>query len=148
MKKISTLFLKIVILFVGVIVLISMLYFPQTEGRAKDLDLISIYSDPFIIYIYFASLPFFIGLYQAFRLLGYVEKGKIFTQASIKAMKNIKYCALIIPVLIIIAEIFVLLNVNGDDPAGFIALGIIISFISIVTAVVANVSQKLIQNKI
>lgn len=52
MKKGSTLFLKIVICLIAIGALAGMLWFPQTEGRAANLDLISIYTDPFIIYIY------------------------------------------------------------------------------------------------
>ncbi|MBI3887761.1 DUF2975 domain-containing protein, partial [Candidatus Microgenomates bacterium] len=63
MKRGSTLFLKIVINLIAVGVLSALLWFPQTEGRAANLDLISIYSDPFILYGFIASIPFFVGLY-------------------------------------------------------------------------------------
>lgn len=59
MSRGSTLFLKGVIVCIALIVLASMIWFPQTEGRATNLDLISIYADPLIIYTYFASIPFF-----------------------------------------------------------------------------------------
>jgi hypothetical protein len=58
MKKSSTFFLKVVILLIAIGVLAGLIWFPQTEGRAAHLDLISIYTDPFIIYIYIASTPF------------------------------------------------------------------------------------------
>jgi hypothetical protein len=58
MKHSSTLFLKLVILLIAVGALVGMIRFPQTEGRAVNLDLISIYADLFIIYAYIASIPF------------------------------------------------------------------------------------------
>ena len=61
-KRGSILFLKVVIVLIAIGVLAAMIRFPQAEGRAKNLDLISIYADPFIISIYIASTPFFIGL--------------------------------------------------------------------------------------
>src|SRR5215203_1191381 len=94
MKKGSTLFLKVVILLIAIGALAGMIRFPQTEGRAANLDLISIYSDPFIIYMYIASIPFFVALFQAIKLLGFVERNKIFSQVSVKAVRNIKYCAI------------------------------------------------------
>lgn len=58
MKHTSTLILKVVIFLIAIVVLTAMIWFPQIEGRAVDLDLVSIYMDPFIIYSYIASIPF------------------------------------------------------------------------------------------
>jgi len=89
MTRGSTLFLKIVLILIGITSLAGMIRFPQTEGRAANLDLISIYKDPFIIYLYIASTPFFVALYQAFNILGYIEHNKTFTQAEVTALRNI-----------------------------------------------------------
>lgn len=78
MKRGSTLFLKIVILLIAVAAVAGMIRFPQTEGRAAHLDLVSIYADPFIIYLYIAFIPFLGALYYAFKLLEYVDKNNIF----------------------------------------------------------------------
>jgi hypothetical protein len=40
-----------------------LLRLPLLEGRAKDLDLFSIYADPFIWYGYITAIPFFMALY-------------------------------------------------------------------------------------
>src|SRR3954447_26691974 len=100
LKRGSTLFLKLVILLIAIVALAAMIRFPQTEGRAANLDLISIYADPFIIYGYIASIPFFVALYQAFKLLGYVDNNQVFSQSAVKAVRNIKYCAITISGLI------------------------------------------------
>src|SRR5215217_6831412 len=102
LKRGSTVFLKVVILLIAISVLAGMIRFPQTEGRATNLDLISIYTDPLIIYAYIASIPFFVALYQAFKLLGYVDNNNIFSQPAVKAVRNIKYCAIIIGGFIIL----------------------------------------------
>ena len=150
MKKGSTLFLKTVILLIAIGALAGMIRFPQTEGRATNLDLISIYTDPFIIYGYIASIPFFVALYQAFKLLGYVDKNRIFSQAAVKAVRNVKYCAITIVVFIMGAEafLFIVERSKSDDPAGGVAMGIFITFISIVIATAAAVFQKLLQNAV
>ena len=46
MKKSSTIFLQAVIVLIGIAALAIMIRFPQTEGRAANLDLFSIYADP------------------------------------------------------------------------------------------------------
>ena len=62
MKKSSTIFLQGVVVLIGIVALAILIRFPSTEGRAKNLDLFRIYSDPFILYGYAASIPFFIAL--------------------------------------------------------------------------------------
>lgn len=149
-KRSSTLFLKLVILLISIVVLIWLIVFPQLEGRAANLDLISIYKDPVIIYIYIASIPFFVALFQAFKLLGYIDKNKIFTQASVKALENIKYCGVVITVFFVGAEAYLFIVERGksDDIAGGVMMGLFIIFVSAVIATAAAVFQKLLQNAV
>src|SRR5204862_1108426 len=123
MKKGSTLFLKFVICLLAIGTLIWLIWFPQLEGRAANLDLISIYKDPLIIYGFIASIPFFVALYQAFKLLGYVDNNKAFSQLSVNAVRNIKYCAITISGFIVLAILYIRLTVLNDDPAGVTASG-------------------------
>src|SRR3989338_9030996 len=149
MKKSSTIFLQVVIILIGIVTLIVMIRFPLTEGRAVNLDLFSIYSDPFIVYGYLASIPFFIALYQAFTLLGYIGKNKVFSLNSVKALRNIKYCAIILSASIVMAVLFIMTSHNkDDDPAGFIAMGIVTTFIFIVIATAAAVFEKTLQSAV
>lgn len=148
MKKGSTLFLKFVICLIAIVALTWLIWFPQLEGRAATLDLISIYLDPLIIYAYIGSIPFFVALYQAFNLLGYVDKNKVFSQSAVKAVSIIKYCALIFSGFIALGILYIRLIVKGEDSAGVTALGIFTTFASIVIATAAAVFQKLIQNAV
>lgn len=128
---------------IGVAIFVGLLWLPQTEGRAADLDLISIYTDPFILYIYIASIPFFMGLFQAIRLLGYIEKNKIFSQVAIEAMQNIKYRALSTICFIIGAEAFITLS-SEEDITGILALGAYLVLLSSVVVATADVFQKVL----
>jgi hypothetical protein len=150
MKKSSTLFLKVVILLITVIALAAMIRFPQTEGRAANLDLISIYADPFIVYLYIASLPFFTALYQAFRLLELINQNNIFSPAAVKVVQNIKYSAMALLGLLTVAVsyVFVLSKTTTEDGAGAIVVGLVLIFTSSVIATAAAVFQKLLQNAV
>jgi hypothetical protein len=148
MKKGSTLFLKFAICLIAIGVLVGMIRFPQTEGRARNLDLISIYTDPFIIYIYIGSIPFFVGLYQAFKLLNLIDAGKAFSQAAVNTLKNIKFASLALIGFITLALLYIRFFVHGDDPAGPTALGIIVSFAVAVIATASAIFQKLLQNAV
>jgi hypothetical protein len=149
MKKGSTLFLKFVICLIALGALLWLIWFPQLEGRAADLDLISIYKDPLIIYTFIGSIPFFVALYQAFKLLGYIDINQVFSQASVNAVKNIKYCAITISGFIVLGILYIRFSAPVDeDPAGVTALAIFITFASIVIATAAAIFQRLLQNAI
>ena len=148
MKRSSTLFLKVVILLIAIGALAGMIRFPQTEGRAANLDLISIYTDPFIIYIYIASTPFFVGLYHAFRLLNFIDANKAFSQVAVNTLKNMKFAFLSLIGFIALAELYLRFFVHGDDMAGPTMLGICMAVAFGVIATAAGVFQKLFQNAV
>ena len=125
-----------------------LIWFPQLEGRAAHLDLVSIYMDPLIIYAYIGSIPFFIASYQALALLGHIDSNKIFSQPSVNAVRNIKYCAITLSGFIVLGILYIRLTVINDDPAGVTALGIFTTFAAIVIATAAAVFQKLLQNAV
>src|SRR5689334_6129817 len=118
MKKGSTVFLKFALILIAVVAVIALIRFPQTEGRATHLDLISIYADPLIIYGYIASIPFFIGLYQAFKLLNFIDANKAFSQGAINTLKNMKLASLSLIGFIILGLCYIRFFAHGDDPAG------------------------------
>lgn len=148
MKKGSTLFLKFVICLIAIGTLIWLLWFPQLEGRAATLDLLSIYTDPLILYMYLGSIPFFVGLYQAVKLLGQIDGNQVFSQAAVNAVRTIKYCAITFSGFIVLGILYIRVFVNGDDPAGVTALGIFTTFASLVIATAAAVFQRLLQNAV
>ena len=149
MKRASTIFLRVVTVLIGIVALLVMIRFPMTEGRATKLDLFHIYADPFLVYGYLASIPFFVALYQAFKLLGYIGQNKVFSLSSVKALRTIKYCAITQSILIVTTGLYVrIFHAQDDDPAGFLAICILTTFISIVIATAAAVSERLLQNAV
>ncbi len=149
MKRISIVFLQVFIILIGIVTFAFLLWFPLTEGRATNLDLLSIYSDPFILYGYSTSIAFFVALYKTFKLLGYIGQNKVFSSNAVKALKSIKYCAIILSVLIVLAGLYIKLFHNKeDDPAGFLAICVVTTFVSIVVATAAALFEKLLQTAI
>lgn len=146
MKKGSTLFLRFVLCLIAVVVLVWLIIFPQLEGRAANLSLLGIYSDPLIIYTYIGSTAFFTGLFQAFKLLGFVDQNAVFSEAAVKAVRTIKYCAIVFSVFVVLGIVYIRLTVVNDDIAGVAALAIVTTFASVVVATVAAVLQRLLQN--
>lgn len=150
-KQTAILFLQIIIVLVGVTVLAALFWEPHLEGRNKNSTLFQIYfNDPFLMYIYITSIPFFVALYQAFKGLGYARENKLFSQPVIKTLKTIKYCALIIACSTLAADVYIRIasQSSHEDSAGAVMLGVVIIFVSVVVAVVATVFEKILQNAV
>ncbi len=149
MRRISTTCFQVVIVFIGIAVLTILIWTPLTEGRTTNLDLFSIYADPFILYGYAASIVFFIALYKAFKLLEHIRQNDVFSSNVAGAVKSIKYCAIILGILIATAGLYIkIYHHPKDDPAGFLAICSMTTFISIVVAIAAALFEKKLQHAI
>ncbi|CAM3981437.1 DUF2975 domain-containing protein [Bacillus luti] len=150
MKQGSTLFLKTVVILIGIPVLAMCIFLvPKIGNFAAEL-----YPDiAFIKYLVFINLyataiPFYYALYQAFKLLSYIDKNNAFSELSVSALKNIKYCAMTISVLYVLGMPLFYLIAERDDAPGFIIIGMIMILASMVIAVFAAVLQRLLQDAI
>ena len=150
MKRGSTIFLQIVLLLVGVGVLAALLWEPQVEGRNVHSTQFEIYfKDPFLAYIYLAFIPFFVGLYQAFLMLGYARRDEVLSPRAVRALRIVKYCAVITATFIVGAEVYIFIFVRGtDDVAGGVMMGAFIIFVSAITATAAAVSERILQRAV
>ena len=148
MRKGSTIFLQVVIVLIGIGSLALLLWEPQIEGRNAHATLFQIYfNDPFLAYAYTGSIAFFAALYQAFKLLGYVGGGEVFSQRSVRALRMIKYCGICLVGFLLGAEAyFVIVRRGKDDIAGGVMMGLVLVFVSVVVTTAAAVFEKILQN--
>jgi cytochrome bd-type quinol oxidase subunit 2 len=148
MKRSSTIFLQVVIVLIGIGVLALMLWEPHIEGRNVHATNFEIYfKDPFLAYAYIASISFFVALYQAFKLLGYIGRNEAFLQRSVKALRTIKQCGAMIIGFVAVAVLWIMLS-DSDDRAGGVFVGTMIAFASLIVTVAAAVFERLLQNAV
>ena len=125
-----------------------MLWEPHIEGRNAYATLFeSYFKDPFLAYACIASISFFVALYQAFRVLGYAGQNQVFSQTAVKALRTIKFCAIVLLGFVAGAEIFILMA-DGEDRAGGVMMGAVIAFGSIVAATAAAMFERILQNAV
>jgi cellulose synthase/poly-beta-1,6-N-acetylglucosamine synthase-like glycosyltransferase len=150
MNRGTTLFLKAAVILIGIPVLALCIFLvPEIANFAAELypDMSYIKSLVFID-LYASAIPFYIALYQAFKLLGYIDKNNAFSELSVQVLKNIKFCALIISGLYAVGMPLFYLIAEMDDAPGVIVIGLVIIFASMVIAVFAAVLQKLLKEAI
>lgn len=149
MKRSSTTLLQIVTVLIGIGALALMLWEPHIEGRNTRATLFEIYfKDPFLAYAYTVSIAFFVALYQAFKLLGYIGQNKVFSLDSVRALRTIKYCAMSLVGFIVAAEAYLFIARPGDDIAGGVFMGLLMIVVFGVSATAAAVFEKLLQSTV
>ncbi|ETP70279.1 membrane protein [Planococcus glaciei] len=149
MKR-ETLFLKAVIILMAIPVLAVCIFVvpPLSSFVAEIIPQWAFLQYVFLIAMYLTAVAYFTALYQTLKLLGYIDKNIAFSERSVKALKNIKYCAIAITVLYILCLPIILYMAQVDDAPGLGGIGMIITFGAMVIAVFAAVLQKLLQNAI
>lgn len=150
MKQVTTLFLKLAVIFIGIPVLALCIFLvPKFGNFAGELyPDIAYMKSLVLIDMYAAAIPFYFALYQAFKLLSYIDKNQAFSELSVKALKNIKYCAITVSTLYLLGMPLYYLMAKRVDPPGIIPIGLVIIFASMVFAVFAAVLQRLLQEAI
>jgi hypothetical protein len=144
MKHSSTLFLQSVIFLIGLIVLYACVVgIPWLVGAPS----LSGY-DPILLSLYIPAIPFFIALFQATKLLNYIDTNRAFSVLSVKAFRNIKLCAVGIAGFFALAMPYIFYVADKDDSPGALLIGLVIMFASLVIATFAAVLQKLVQNAV
>lgn len=147
MKR-ETSFLKLVVILIGLPILGLCIYgLPVIANEAvKHYPGYLLY--PVLIGMYISAVPYFFALYQTLKLLGYIDRDKAFSELSVKALRNIKYCAVAISILYAGILPLVMIIAQKDDAPGLAAIGLVIVIASIVIAVFAAVLQKLLKHAI
>jgi hypothetical protein len=143
MKYGSTHFLRTIIVLIGLTVL-ALCVFALPAAILSD-QTSSMYR-PILFGMYVPAIPFFWALYQALKLLGYIDKNEAFSGASVTAVRYIKYCAFAISVLYTLGLPYIYHVADKDDAPGVMALGLAFAFLPFVVGVFGAVFQKLLQS--
>lgn len=150
MKRGSTLFLKLAVILIGIPILALYIFVvPEIANFAAELyPDISVIKYLIFIDFYATAIPFYFALYQAFKLLSYIDNNNAFSELSVKALKNIKLCAVAISALFLLGMPLFYMIAELDDAPGIILIGLVLIFASMVIAVFAAVLQRLLQEAI
>ncbi|MBO8157866.1 MAG: DUF2975 domain-containing protein [Bacillaceae bacterium] len=149
MKR-ETLFLKIAVVLMGLPVLALCIFaLPEiTEYFAEVVPKLAFLQYPFLIGLYITAIVFFFALYQAYKLLTYIDKNEAFSDLSVQALRKIRNCAVTIGVLYVLFMPLIYLMGELDDAPGIIVIGMVIIFGCMVVAVFAAVLKKLLKKAI
>lgn len=150
MKRGSTLFLKLVVFIIGAPVFAFCIFMAPTiaknvvEGLSGwDYVMLGI-----LTIMYLSAIPFYFALYQAFKLLSYIDQNKAFSELSVGSLRKIKKCAITISSLYVLGLPLFYIFAELDDAPGVVIVGMMSVFSPLVIAVFAAVLQRLLQEAI
>ncbi|GEN86680.1 DUF2975 domain-containing protein [Oceanobacillus sp. FSL W8-0428] len=148
MPKSSTAFLKTVIYIMGLIMIaLSVILIPQIIINISDSSsMVKWIVYPIVIGVFLTTIPFYLALYQALKLLRLIDQKQTFSEEAVFTLKRIKQCALTITGIYILTMPFIYLFAEKDDAPGAIIIGMVPLFVSFVVAVFASLLQKLFKN--
>ncbi|OGE79058.1 MAG: hypothetical protein A2751_00820 [Candidatus Doudnabacteria bacterium RIFCSPHIGHO2_01_FULL_46_14] len=149
-KKGSTWFLRGVLLIMALIALavgifaVPAIYNATPKEYPVDINYLRL----FVGGLYLSIIPFYVALYQALKLLNFIDHDTAFSEASVSALKTIKYSAIAVSVLHGTAIPFLFQIAELDDAPGVLVLALAFTCAPLVIAVFAAVLEKLLQNAI
>ena len=149
MKKALIAGLQTALVLLGIGVAAALLVEPWVEGvNASATSVTQIYfDDPFLLFVYVLTIPFFVGLYHAIKVLGFAARNQTSSPGAIHAVGTIKKCALITAAAIVVVDAYLMIMARktGEDAAGAIALGIMATLASLVVAAAAALYGRALQ---
>jgi hypothetical protein len=90
-----------------------------------------------------AAIPFFIAWCQAFKLLSYINQNQAFSERTVQALQQMKRCAITMSALYAVCLPFCYYVAQEEDAPGVILVGLFLTGVPVVVAVIASVLQKL-----
>ena len=146
----ETLILKIAVVMLGIpVAALSVLLLPWIARDASESSIRMAYVIyGILILMYISVVPFFAALYQGFRLLGYIDSNKAFSELSLKSIQKIRSYAAAISIIYLFAMPLFYIVAEIDDAPGVILVGMIFVFAPLSVAVFAAILKKLLKNAI
>lgn len=146
----ETMILKIAVVMLGIpVAALSVLLLPWIARDAAQSSIRMAYVIyGILILMYISVVPFFAALYQGFRLLGYIDSNKAFSELSLKSIQKIRSCAAAISIIYLFAMPLFYIVAEIDDAPGVILVGMIFVFAPLTVTVFAAILKKLLKNAI
>lgn len=142
----KTTILKLAVVIIGIVVFFLCIFWLPWLARdtAQMNPEYGYLRYPVLIGMYITAIPFYIALYQALKLLNYIESKNAFTQLTIESLKYIKHSAIMIIILYVIG--FTFFGFQKILHPSIAIMGILIIFATSTVALFIDVLQELVRN--
>jgi hypothetical protein len=139
-----TLFLKIAVTGIALATLFVDVVFAYVSMEPDDTGMYR----PVLIGMILTSLPFLLGLFEAFKLLQYIDRNMAFSAMSVSALNKIKNYAYLIGLIYFLGLPYFYYCAELDDAPGVIVIGLLFTAAPTFVGVVSATLQMLLRNAI
>jgi len=140
----STVFLRIAVGLIGLVVTAVCIFVVLPVAWMTN----TLVYYPILAGLFASVVPFLLGLYEALKLLSYIDGNKAFSELSVNALARIKYYAVTISAIYVLGLPYIYVRAEVDDAPGVLVIGMVITFAAVVVATFAALLQKLLQNAV
>lgn len=144
MNQVSTHFLRAALVAIGLAVLAICIFLLPAGIKT---DNVGGYRN-ILLGMYVTAIPFFVALFQGFKLLNYIDANKAFSELSVTTLNIIKWNAAAVSALYLAGLPYIFTVADRDDAPGVIVIALVLIGAPLVVSVAAAVLQKLLQNAI
>ncbi len=150
MKHVSTHFLRLAIVGLGMLVLLfCIVVIPSIyENWGKVFPELFALRYALVGGMLITAIAFYTALFQGLLLLRLIDRQKAFSQKSVKALRTIKYCGAVIGSIYLLAMPAIYMVAEADDAPGLLVIGMAFAAAPITAAVFTALMQKLIQTAV
>lgn len=150
MKRLSTLFLRLAV-FAAAAVVLALCGGTAWMAFAEANPASEYYYLEYVLFagVCAAAIPYFIALYQTYRILGYIDTGRIFSESATRALRIIMRSAIAVFLVCTFGGLpFFFIAAEIDDAPGLVLIGMGIAGAAFSIAVFASVLNRLLQEAI
>lgn len=102
--------------------------------------------DPILLSLYISLIPFYVALYQSWKLLSLIRTNNAFSELAVLRLRAIAYSAGFISVLYTLGLPYIFYIAGQDDAPGVVVIALVFIFAATTIAVFAGILRNLLQN--
>lgn len=94
--------------------------------------------------MYLSAIPFYIGIYRGWRILGAIDAGRAFSPRPIRALRVISYAAALISLIYTLSLPFFYIWADSTDAPGLMMIGLFLTGMPLIISVAMALLQRLL----
>lgn len=98
--------------------------------------------------MYLSAIPFYIGIYNGWRVLGAIDKGQAFSLQPVRALRMIAICAAVISLVYMLSLPFFYIWADSTDAPGLMMIGLFLAGLPLIISVAVALLGRLLHEAI
>lgn len=97
-----------------------------------------------VVAMYVSTVPFYLGIYNGWRILDAIDAGRAFSLQSVKALRAISYAAASISFVYTLSLPFFYIWADNTDAPGLMVIGMFLVGMPLIISVAVGILQRLL----